>query len=196
MDRGEIYADLYSEYESELRPLISKIEALSESVPADLFSIIAQMFDTFAHIADLKQKDNEEFVRKHLKKAQALREDAFIMCYKTLILIIDSRASKCLRGLSAHELGLLDFEFQQKLNDAKSSIRYARDLSDQTAASYKEAYEKYLTIEDFLNQLPKVEATSRNIVSSCWEKVLYSWIIPIITGLVFTFLIAVLYPSK
>lgn len=181
MNRENAYECLYLEYESQLRPLIAKIEASRECALDDVYQIIAQMFDAFAHVADEGKSDDEERVTDYLTKAINLRDEAFIKCYRDLIYIIDNRATRCLQGHTQNETRIVACEFPSKLNDAKAYIRLANKEEDQNVESYRKAYEKYAEIESLLDSLPQYEATSRNLKRTRkWAFWVYQILIPVI----------------
>lgn len=193
MDRASIYADLYEEYESKLRPLIVKIESSIEKVPEDLFQIIAQMFDTFAHVADIKKANDDKWRDKHLEKAKGLRDEAFIKCYKMLIRIIDERVESCVKGHEEAELRVLPLDFIAMVSDARNHVRFARSESCPQVASYREAYEKYKIIEDFMNDYSQLEASCRNLKrEKRWKFWFFQVVLPVVVGVLFVLIIHII----
>lgn len=120
MDRLKAYKDLFSDYEKQIRPLISRFEVLKEKDPEDLYQKVALMFTTFAQTANEKRLEDEEWIKNNYEEALWFRGDLLVLCYRCLINEIDEKTSRLMKGLKERHYLQLPSGFKHDFDEAKS----------------------------------------------------------------------------
>ena len=120
MDRLKAYKDLFSDYEKQIRPLISRIEVLEEKDPEDLYQKVALMFTSFAQTANENRLEDEEWIKNHYEEALWFRGDLLVLCYRCLINEIDEKTSRLMKGLKKRHYLQLPSGFKHDFDEAKS----------------------------------------------------------------------------
>lgn len=167
------YSSLYSDYNNELKPLVSEIEGRTEMFEKGLLTHLATMFDEIALHAQAKADCQDKEATKHLNLADESLCISIKDSYQTLIMVIDKNIKAFSRQVGKSLSKLSGGRF---VGLFKSQLKNAREYVN--AEDYKSAYKEYSKLEEACNkQIPEVITHSTSCVR-VWGTIL-EWLLSI-----------------